>query len=130
MVVFLMAECFCIKNVEIAKGYGLGVVSKGWDSYDADVPNSISIDNAIFVLEFFHGDVGLPCSRDVFMSVEGGVEIVFPSDNYLGVECLNDGSVYVGCIDKGGDIHNDGFDVFCVDDLKSLGDILLGFSNV
>ncbi len=70
----------------------LGKLASGWNSYDADPPNSTSIYWAQIVLEILSEASFYP-SR-IAPSAEGGVGFIFAKDNlYADIECLNTGEI-------------------------------------
>ncbi|MBE7561103.1 hypothetical protein HS125_20005 [bacterium] len=75
---------------------GLLELEAGWDSYDAEPPNDIAVDNAKTLLGILYRHGG-PMPIHIGPTVEGGIAVVFsPRPNYLDVECYNDGDVLLG----------------------------------
>lgn len=68
-------------------------LQRGWDSYDAEPPNAMAIDNAKRILRvLWEGDIEV--RMRLSPSVEGGVAVVFNgSDKYADLECFNDGEI-------------------------------------
>ena len=72
---------------------------KGWDSYEAEPPSSIAIDNTRLALIVLGKLEFLP--DRIVPSVEGGVSLVFSHDKkYVNIEFGNDGDVIVGISDE------------------------------
>ncbi len=70
-------------------------LSKGWDGYDAEIPNLLAIAKARVILEKLEELKFVP--TDVCPSVEGGASIYFIKDNkYADFEFFNSGDVLAG----------------------------------
>ena len=70
----------------------LMLLTKGWNSYDADPPNTIARDNLIKVLNELGAQNFL--EGRVTPSAEGGLAIVFNNENkYADIECFNNGEI-------------------------------------
>lgn len=66
-----------------------------WDTYGAEPPNKISIDNAKIILKKLYSEYIKP--DRITPSAEGGIAISFINDNYYAdFECFNDGEIYLG----------------------------------
>ncbi|MEW6236938.1 MAG: hypothetical protein AB1656_16260 [Candidatus Omnitrophota bacterium] len=112
----LMNKCESFQNLKA-----------GWDSYDAEPPNSIAINNAKTVLTYLSGS-DLKPSR-IAPSVEGGVGIIFTQDcKYLGIECLNSNEILLGYSDGKGRIEVREFDSHSIKEVK-LESIIREFFN-
>lgn len=78
-------------------------LQKGWDSYDAEPPNSKAMKNAHRVFEALvsHEMAYLPTR--ISASVEGGVGFVFRSeDQYADIEFFNSGEILTAASDSSG----------------------------
>lgn len=76
-------------------------IKAGWDSYSAEAPNEIAMNNAKLVLDHLYSSSIIP--DRIIPSVEGGVAITFiRDDRYADFECFNDGEIYVGQSTKDG----------------------------
>jgi hypothetical protein len=82
-------------------------LTKNWDSYDADPPNSLAIANMRTVLESM-ATQQLDASR-VVPSAEGGLGVVWMSEFGLSrlayIECCNDGSAGAVTSDNAGAVQ-------------------------
>ena len=78
-------------------------LTRGWDSYDAEPPNAMAMQNARAVLEALvsRGMSVLPTR--ISASVEGGVGFVFrDSGRYVDIECFNSGEMVTVIPDESG----------------------------
>jgi len=68
---------------------------ENWDSYGAEPPNEMAIDNAEIVLQKLYSDHILP--DRILPSAEGGVAVSFIRKGvYADFECFNEGEIYIG----------------------------------
>lgn len=69
-------------------------LSKGWDCYDADPPNTMAANHAQTILE--RGDAMGIHPLKVLASAEGGIFILYTAhaSGQANMECYNDGTVY------------------------------------
>jgi hypothetical protein len=69
-------------------------LATGWDSYEAEPPSDVALENARRILNvLWESDLGERIRLSP--SVEGGVSIVFktPDKRYADIECFNDGEI-------------------------------------
>lgn len=69
-------------------------LQRGWDSYNAEPPSDLAINNARRILHLVWSQ-SVPVPVRLSPSVEGGVGVVFTSakGKYADLECFNDGEI-------------------------------------
>lgn len=83
------------RSEQVAQLTSMRTMVAGWDSYDAEPPIDIAIDNALRVLRVIWTCDDPPQVEMVVPSVEGGVGIVFSrrGERYSDIECFNSGEI-------------------------------------
>jgi len=78
-------------------------LKKGWDSYDAEPPNKMAVENARRAFEEFSSlEMGVLPTR-ISASVEGGVGFVFRrADRYVDIEFFNSGETVSAASEEDG----------------------------